>query len=254
MRYYITNKHWASIYSDFINTATVDNIDGYTEAINFCFSFNPVTDNAMSLLKGIFDPAKAAKMFFWYKKADENDASIIDYFSEYKRCIDENHDYFNSNYGIYAYRQGGLKFCIDELKRNHKSRQACFCINSNAVAISDFEIDKLCTNAIQFFIRDARLEMVVQMRSSNFLTLLPYDAFMFSVFYFEVYKALKKEYKLLRTGKIHMQIASLHYYESDTTRVAACYDECWNNIETQLIDFKEKLDSLVNKLNKYIKQ
>nr|DAW00948.1 MAG TPA: hypothetical protein [Caudoviricetes sp.] len=253
MKAYITNKHWASIYSDFINVATVDAMDdNYTEAINFSFSFDPVTDNTMSYIIGVFDPKKAAKMFFWYKKADKNDASITDYFSEYKRCIDENHDYFNSNYGIYAYRQGGLKFCVDELKRNHKSRQACFCINKNAVAIKDFEIDKLCTNVIQFFIRDARLEMVVQMRSSNFIALLPYDAFMFSVFYFEVYKALKEEHKLLRTGKIHMQIASLHYYKHN--EIAACIIERWSNIETQLIDFTEDINKLVNTLNKYTKQ
>lgn len=252
MKSYITNEHWASIYSDFIKVATIDVMDdNYTEAINFNFSFNPVTDNVMSVIKGIFNPKKAAKMFFWYKKADKNDASITEYFSEYKKCIDESHDYFNSNYGVYTYRQGGLKFCIDELKRNHKSRQACFCINRNDVAIKNSEIDKLCTNTIQFFIRDARLEMVVQMRSSNFLSLLPYDAFMFSVFYFEVYKALEKEYKLLRTGKIHMHVASLHFYEKDV-KISRQITER-NNYCTELIDFKAGIDKLVNSLNKYIK-
>lgn len=247
--WFITNEQWLTIYNNFMDVATTE--DGYTEAINFSFAFDPVTCNTMSRCICILDPKKAAAMYFWYKKADKNDASIIDYFSEYKRCIDESHNYFNSNYGIYAYKLGGLKFCIDELKRNHKSRRACFCINSNAVAIKDSEIDKLCTNAIQFFIRDARLEMVVQMRSSNFITLLPYDAFMFSVFYFVVYKALKKEHKLLRTSKIHMQIASLHFYDEDID--AANNRSHTGYGDSRIIDFKAEISDLSYKLNKFIK-
>jgi thymidylate synthase len=242
----ITNKRWQYIYESFVNTAT--NEAGYTEAIGFSFSFNPVTDHVMSKCKCLFNAKKAAKMFAWYKKADSKDASIIDMFSEYKNCIDKNHDYFNSNYGIYAYKNGGLKFCIDELKKNHKSRRACFCINDNSIAINDFEIDKLCTNAIQFFIRDARLEMVVQMRSSNFITLLPYDAFMFSVFYFEVYKALLEEYKILKTGLIRMQIASLHLYDKD---VYTAYRQLNAGLSySHIIDFDKEISDIEYKLNK----
>lgn len=53
------------------------------------------------------------------------------------------------------------------------------------------------------------------MRSSNFLTLLPYDAFMFSVFYWEVYHSLKRYYTTLKPGTIHIQVASLHCYRTD---------------------------------------
>lgn len=245
----ITNKQWLYIYEHFMNTA-MTNEAGYTEAVGFSFSFNPVIDHVMSIRRALFDPKKAAKMFAWYKKADKKDTSIIDAFLEYKSCIDKNHDYFNSNYGIYAYRNGGLKSCIDELKKNHKSRRACFCINDNSIAINDFEIDKLCTNAIQFFIRDARLEMVVQMRSSNFVTLLPYDAFMFSVFYFEVYKALLEEYKILTTGLIHMQIASLHFYDENVDVVNNRPHTGWG--DSCIIDFDKKIKDVEYELNKYL--
>lgn len=248
MKSIITNDQWRKIYSLFINLATTDET-GYTEVLGINFSFNPVTDYRMSVYASLFNASKAAKMFFWYKKASVLDKSIIDYFPEYKHCIDESHDYFNSNYGVYAYRDGSLKFCIDELKKDHTSRRACFCINNNSVALNDFEIDKLCTNTIHFFIRDAKLEMVVQMRSSNFIKLLPYDAFMFSVFYFEVYKALKKEYKLLKTGDIHMQIASLHYYAIDKLNVE--HDStCPPSDIDELIDFQKDIDFIINQLNK----
>lgn len=187
----------------------------YREQIAISYKFNPVTEHVMTCYSDIFDIKKAAAIYFWYKLGDRTDTSIINYFEEYKRCIDNDHKEFNSNYGYYAYTQGMLNRCVNYLVENENSRQACFCINNNE-AMSEESIDKLCTNAIQFFIRSNKLEMVVQMRSSNFLTLLPYDAFMFSVFYAHVYSELRrKAYPSLRTGFIHMQVGSLHMYDQD---------------------------------------
>lgn len=248
MRKFISNEQWKHIYDNFIAAATTEN--GYVEAINFSFSFSPATDYVMTSGSRLFKPEKAAAMFFWYKNANAYDKSILDYFPEYMHCIDDGHKRFNSNYGAYAYKSGGLNFCVKELKKNHKSRRACFCINNNLVALDNSEIDKLCTNAIQFFIRDARLEMVVQMRSSNFIKLLPYDAFMFSVFYFEVYKALNEKYVLLRPGNIHMQIASLHYYIADYISVINI-DETSTTL-VDFIDFNKDIDEIECKLKKFL--
>lgn len=250
MKSYITNKKWQEIYEQFEKAATYNN--GYIEDLGASFMFDPVTDYKMTDNVHLFDTKKAAAMYFWYKKADKFDMSIINSFEEYKKCIYNDKGYFNSNYGIYAYEQGGLDFCINELKKDHKSRRACFLINSNEVSMKDFEIDKLCTNAIQFFIRDAKLHMVVQMRSSNFLTLLPYDAFMFSVFYYQVFKALQEHYKILMTGKILMQIASLHYYSTNRT------DIIYRNVDKpkddiELIDYNKNIDFTEQQLKKYLK-
>lgn len=218
MRKLITNSRWRAIYKAFRKAAVMYD-DGYVEALAFSFSFNPDTDAEMSSKVALFDPAKAIKMYYWYKNADKFDDSITELFPEYKNCIDDTHKHFNSNYGIYAYTEGGLKYCVEELIRNRDSRRACFCINSNKVAINDDEIDKLCTNTIHFFIRDDELQMIVQMRSSNFITLLPYDVFMFSIFYDEVYSSLKEIYKTLSIGDICMQIASIHYYKNQLNKI-----------------------------------
>lgn len=253
MKKLISNKNWLHTYNKFIESATTD-MQGYTEVINFNFSFDPVTDYRMSNVKSLFNAKKAAKMFFWYRTADAYDKSIINYFPEYKNCIDNNHDYFNSNYGLYAYKRGGLAFCIDELIYNYKSRRACFCINNNNIAMANSEIDKLCTNTIQFFIRDARLEMVVQMRSSNFIKLLPYDAFMFSIFYLYAYKELLGKYELLRTGKIHMQIASLHFYKENLIEVISSSEAYTGpSAVDKLIDFNKDIDYTVEKLTNLLK-
>lgn len=209
----ISNLNWKWLFKNIRMKAKGES---YREIIAASYSFNPVTDHVMTASSSIFDIKKAAAMYFWYKLGDRDDKSILNYFDEYKSCIDEDHKRFNSNYGYYAYNpDGGLLRCIKSLLDNKASRQACFCINNNE-AMSPDSIDKLCTNAIHFFIRNNKLEMVVQMRSSNFLTLLPYDAFMFTVFFQHVYSALRStKYYDLKTGLIHMQVASLHMYDED---------------------------------------
>lgn len=201
---------WARIFQQLLNKASY--VNGFIEAINFNYAFDPLECATMSRYTPIFEPRKAKAMCDWYKKADASDSSILDFFSEYEGCTDATHLFYNSNYGLYAYSEYGLSNCAKVLKANRDSRQACFCINNND-AMSSASIDKLCTNAVQFLIRDNMLEMIVQMRSSNFLSLLPYDAYMFSVFFFELYEMLQLEYTDLKTGNISVHVASIHFYE-----------------------------------------
>ena len=215
-RVQLFNPTWKQIYLKFESEKTKQ--DTYHECIGFDFSFNPQTAHCMSASSTLFEMHKAAAIYYWYKEARCNDYSILNYFDEYKHCIDEKHKLFNSNYGMYAYKQKGLNTCIERLKKNPTTRQAMFCIN-NREAMSDKSIDKLCTNAVHFFIRNGKLQMIVQMRSSNFVTLLPYDAFMFSVFFMEVFNELVKQYTWLEVGEIKMQIASLHYYSHNWSSI-----------------------------------
>lgn len=231
---------WALIFAKFMHEA--QEYDGYYEAIGFSYRFKPNTQHLMSTDSSLFNMRKAAAMYFWYKNGDNRDYSIKRYFKEYKHCTDEMHPYFNSNYGVYAYTQGGLRKCVNELIKHKTSRQAMFCINNNN-AMSEFSIDKLCTNTIQFVIRKDKLDAIIQMRSSNFLTLLPYDAFMFSVFYSHVYRVLKRHYTDLEAGTIHMQVASLHLYEKDVYEIRSTKpisefvfqmnDKNWQNVLEQ---------------------
>ncbi len=247
----ITNKTWDGVYKRFLNESSVD-LKGYREAVGFSFKFSPVEDNMMSRCDAIFDIEKAANMFFWYRHADSKDTSIIEYFDEYAKCIDENHNTFNSNYGVHFYKNGGIQHIIKELTNNPFSRRACFCINNNAVIYDDNEIDKLCTNTIQFIIHEAKLEMIVQMRSSNFLTLLPYDAFMFSVFYLNVFSALKSHFGIIMPGMITMQIGSLHTYSERLNEIQRLNNTYYN--VDNLLDFKHGLNTTVTILNKYIQK
>lgn len=246
-----TNTNWKNkVMSPSCASRYIDN--GYYEYIGAHYCLDPLTDHVASHNLSIFDPKKAAAMYFWYKIANSKDTSIIKYFPEYANCIDKQHKHFNSNYGLYAI--DGIKRCINELLSKKSSRQACFLINNNA-AMGSCSIDKLCTNAIMFFIRYDALYMVVQMRSSNILTLLPYDMFIFSVWYAKVYNALKREYTSLKTTEIEMQVASHHYFDTDYETKSSCLQS--NNLE-QIFDYNDICDHnfeniLESKLLKFLK-
>lgn len=245
-------KPWYSLYSRLKYSSTSKN-SRYFELIGHTYYFSPLANNMMSYNSNLIDFKKLAAMYFWYKRASRTDRSILEYFPEYRRCVDMAHKEFNSNYGYYAYAQGGLKRCVNVLLKNTNSRQACFCINNNE-AMSENSIDKLCTNTIQFFIKNNTLQMIVQMRSSNFITLLPYDAFMFSVFYFQVYHALRdSKLYYLKVDNIIMQVGSLHFYADDTDNINlempkkenlllnVALDKNWQNkLETELLKYLKK--------------
>ena len=241
----ITNDTWLGIFEKFMEQKTVNGT--YNEAIGFQYAFHPYNDNMMSQYKSVFDLKKAAALYFWYKNADPLDKSICEYFTEYRRCIDSTHSVFNSNYGVYAYREFGLDRCVRELLDRQSSRQAMFCINSNHV-MSYLSIDKVCTNTIQFFIRGNKLQMLVQMRSSDMIKLLPYDAFTFSMFFAYVYSNLRQVYRDLEVGVVTVQVASIHLYSADvlnkSMHVSAAND-------TDMYDFS-KVSPLEPSDNNYI--
>lgn len=243
----ITSTHWRNIFKQLIRPSNEIHIykDIMFELIGFQYSFNPRKDFIISRNVSVFQIIKAKKMYQWYKNKDMYDTSIIDYFPEYRRCfygaLTNKRAKCNSNYGVYAFNNFGLDLCIERLKADKLTRHACFCINSNKAMSSP---DKLCTNAINFKIsNDEKLKMIVQMRSSDFLNLLPYDIFNFTIFYAYVYEALKEKYKALKTSDIIVQVNSLHCYLSDLERINK-YTNIHKSIDlsypNKLIDFSKK--------------
>lgn len=244
----ITSPYWQKIFKQLYNSKNSED-NNYFELIGFQYSFNPRKNYIISRNKLVFDINKAAKMYYWYKSKNNSDKSIIDSFPEYKNCFYGgkflSKQKCNSNYGIYAYSKNGLDFCIEKLKANCKTRQACFCINNNKAMSSP---DKLCTNTIHFNIKNESLIMVIQMRSSNFLTLLPYDIFNFTIFYAYVYEVLRDYYFNLKTCNIVMQINSLHFYTKDLVKAIGIKDLSYRN---NLLSFSVK--NIINNFENNLK-
>ena len=79
----------------------------------------------------------------------------------------------NSNYGLLIYSSkyhNQLQNVVDELGRNPDSRRACMVYNRPSIWAEYNENGKsdfICTNAVTYYIRDGRLQAVVQMRSND---------------------------------------------------------------------------------------
>lgn len=202
---------WRHIYRGAFANASYDEDRKLVTAGPISYLFDPYCGNSIiSHNRAWLKPEKFKAIYKWYHDANPYADWIIDYFKEYEHCIDIAHSTFRSNYGVYVYREHNLMHCFEELVANKNSRRACIVINDRNIALNNGEIDKLCTNAINFFIRGSYLNCVVQMRSSNMVTLFPYDVFMFSVFHIELWQVLHKVYNWLKPGSITMQIADAH--------------------------------------------
>jgi thymidylate synthase len=128
--------------------------------------------------------------------------------------VADNDGMINSNYGWCAYSNANyLQYqnVVDELERNPFSRRAVMIYNRpsmwydyNKNGMSDF----MCTNAVQYMIRDGHLEAHVQMRSNDVVFGYKNDR----AWQHHVLCKLSKdiEYPI---GHIYWNVGSLHVYE-----------------------------------------
>lgn len=209
---------WASIFEEFVTNGDIRG--SMIERTPYTFSIFPFS--SVRGFNNYLSHRKLAALYFWYKTGNNTERFITKYFKEYERCIDEKHQVFNSNYGKFAYADKLLDKCVTRLYNDPHTRHAMFCINNND-SMSDASIDKLCTNTIQFILTKGReLRMIIQMRSSNFISFLPYDSFMFSVFYAHVFLKLIDLGYDIRFGSMYFQIASLHTTFKDLDNLSKC--------------------------------
>lgn len=113
--------------------------------------------------------------FRWYLNADPYDDSIEKHAKMWAR-IKQKDGYYFSNYGVYWFGdpQYGFKWVTEQLKRDPQSRRAVIPM-LNAGHLFPENNDVVCTECISFRIRDDRLNMSVNMRSSDFILGYSYD-------------------------------------------------------------------------------
>jgi len=177
----------------------------------------------------------AVEEFFWYIRADRYDDSIEQHATAWKKLKQEDGSYF-SNYGHYIFSKmtpdgiSAFRFAFEQLQRNAGTRRAAIplletkhCFHENS--------DMVCTFAIQFFIRNGYLNMIVNMRSNDAIWGLTNDAFCFSMLHRLMYVALREGnvYPELRLGSYTHIANTLHVYERH-------YDMAQKIIETDLRD------------------
>jgi thymidylate synthase len=128
--------------------------------------------------------------------------------------------WINSNYGyLIFHRANGSQFehAVRALVENPQTRRASMIYTRptmhsdwNADGMSDF----ICTNCVQYLIRDGRLDVVVQMRSNDAWAGYRNDyAWQRYVQHRVIEEYIRRTGKPLAFGQIHWQVSSLHIYE-----------------------------------------
>jgi thymidylate synthase len=147
----------------------------------------------------------------WYLKKD-NDIDYINKFSNFWKFItNPNSNTINSNYGSLLFGSQ-LKWCLDSLKADDNTRQAIAFLNQPKFQFEGNK-DFVCTMYLNFFIRDNKLNMKVQMRSNDIFYGLTFDAPFFAFVHQHMLLWLKETYPTLELGTYTHFADNIHYYE-----------------------------------------
>jgi thymidylate synthase len=125
----------------------------------------------------------------------------------------------NSNYGYLVYNSANgnqYKNTVDELLRNPDSRRAIMIYTRPSMHTdwcTDGMSDFICTNAVQFLIRDGRCHAVLQMRSNDAWAGYRNDYAWQKYVLSRLVNDLKSHGKEVEVGTITWQVGSLHLYE-----------------------------------------
>jgi len=146
----------------------------------------------------------------WYLLKDRNIDFINNFSSFWKNIADEG-GHINSNYGNLLFGDQ-LQWALDSLKKDKNTRQAVCFLNQPKFQYEGNK-DFVCTMYLNFWIRDNKLNMKVQMRSNDIFFGLTYDAPFFSFVQQSMWYWLKDTYKDLELGTYYHCADNIHYYE-----------------------------------------
>jgi thymidylate synthase len=147
----------------------------------------------------------------WYLKCDRDISYINKFSSFWKGITNPGTNEINSNYGSLIFNDQ-LKWCLDSLKADINTRQAIALLNQPKFQYEGNK-DFVCTMYLNFFIRDNKLNMKVQMRSNDIFYGLTFDAPFFAFVHQHMLLWLKETYPKLTLGRYDHFSDNIHYYE-----------------------------------------
>jgi thymidylate synthase len=148
----------------------------------------------------------------WYLHRDRKINYISDYSKFWSKLTNPGTDQINSNYGSLVITDDQFSWVIESLREDINSRQAIMFFNRPEFQFEGNK-DFVCTMYANFFIRNNKLNMKIQMRSNDIFFGLTFDAPFFSFLQQSVFLILKKYYPTLELGNYYHYADNLHFYE-----------------------------------------
>jgi len=144
----------------------------------------------------------------WYLRADPTDLSITEHAAQWGKIVVNGK--LNSNYGSYWFGKFGVRHVVNILQNDPMSRRAVIPMYGTDVDHMDKEAkDVPCTIAIEFRLRNGRLNTRAIMRSQDILWGMANDLPTFS-FLQEIVATLLN----VQLGTLTVSAGSFHVYES----------------------------------------
>ncbi len=161
----------------------------------------------------------AAKELNWYMTKEQNVNWMEKPIPELWKSVANQKGDVNSNYGNLVFSHQNFhqfKNVVYELTKSSDSRRAIM-IYTRPTMHTDAESrgknDFICTNTVQYLIRNNHLMAVVNMRSNDAVYGYIYDLNWQKFIQIKLCIELQKKYPDLKVGTIHWQVGSLHIYE-----------------------------------------
>lgn len=152
----------------------------------------------------------------WYKSGDLSIKDIKDHATMWEKIANPDGT-VNSNYGFYIWKQqwmgiNQIDWAFNVLSKDPDSRQALINFNQPWHKYEGNK-DFVCTISTQYFIRNGKLDCIVNMRSQDFVFGAGNDLPFFVFVQHELLMRLKEVYPNLEMGTITTHCGSLHIYE-----------------------------------------
>ena len=211
------------LYIDLVSQVLThgEKIKGTHELRNVNFTLTNV-DNCLATCRNISLPYLIAE-HSWYFSASRDTKLIGKFASLWNRITDDGFT-SNSAYGFILHKKFGfdqIENVIKILNADPDSRRAVVNINTPS-ADAIWTKDEPCTIALQFLIRNGKLECTAMMRSSDLWYGIPYD-----VAYFTTLQKFVAHHLGLETGLYHHFSVSLHIYDDAIEKIKLNFkNEC----------------------------
>ena len=194
-----------------------ERVSGFNELSGFQFKLTNIEDNLIDSKARGFKLDYAEAFFNYVMTGDDTEVlknpAAVEYLKEFKGR--------NTQYGPRLRKQ--LDNMLEELKRDRGSRRGTMLVLEagdqeifKAKSTGDCIIEYPCTNSLTFSIRDNKLHLTSNMRSQSAAMVMPYDIYNWTSLMKTVAKELDVE-----CGTLTHQVASLHYFHSESELVEA---------------------------------
>lgn len=171
----------------------------------------------------------------WYLKKDRDIDYINNFSSFWKNITNPGTNEINSNYGSLVLDEQ-MDWVIKSLIKDKNSRQAIAFFNRPQFQFEGNK-DFVCTMYANFFIRNNKLHMKIQMRSNDIFYGLTFDAPFFSFLHQTVYQSVWRE-RVLNGEDEHLELGT-YYHCADNIHFYERHFELANKIKNADNKFEE---------------